>query len=107
VLDQPAARHRADGDAEARHGGPDADRLRPLLGGEDVRQDGQGGRHDERAADAHQGAAGDQHVGARGDGRDNRGGAEHHQARHEGATAAEAVPEGTHREQQAREDEGV
>jgi hypothetical protein len=107
MLDQPAARHRADGDAEARHSRPDPDRLGPLLGREDVREHGQRGRHDERAADAHQGAARDQGVGGRREGREQRPRSEYEQTGHQRLAATEAVTEAAHREQQAGEDQRV
>ena len=108
VLDQEAAADRADGDAEPGHRGPDADRLRPLLGGEDVGEDREGGRHDQRAADAHERAARDQRVRAC---RPARRAASRRRRSprpdDERPAAAEAVAEAAHREQQAGEDQRV
>ena len=61
VLEQQAAGDRADGHAEAGEPGPDGDRPAPLAGvAEDVGEDRQRRRHDQRPADAHEGPAGDQ-----------------------------------------------
>ena len=57
ALEERAAGERAERDADPRGRGPDPDRLRPLRAGEDVRDDRQGRRHDQRAADAHERAA--------------------------------------------------
>ena len=54
VLEQEAAGDRTERVADARDRGPHADRLAPLLGREDVGDDRQRRRHDERAADAHE-----------------------------------------------------
>ncbi len=65
VLDEQSADHGADGDADAGHPCPHADRAGALGGiAEGVGQDRQGRREDERAADAHEGAGGDEHPRA-------------------------------------------
>src|SRR4051812_34797565 len=56
LLDQEAAGDRSDRDADSRHRGPCGDRLRSLVGREDVGQDRQGGGHDPGRAEAHEGA---------------------------------------------------
>ena len=67
VLQQEAADHRADGAAGAGDGGPDADGPAPLAWvAEDVGEQRQGGRHDQRGADAHERPGDDQRVGGRG-----------------------------------------
>ena len=60
VLDQEAAGERPEGAAETGDAGPGADGLAPLVGGEEVGDDRQRGRHDQRAADAHERPGGDQ-----------------------------------------------
>ena len=85
VLDEPAARDRAERDAEAGDGRPGADRLRPLLGGEDGREDREGGRHDQRAADAHERAAGDELGGGAGERGEDGAACEDEQAGGQGA----------------------
>jgi hypothetical protein len=107
MLEQQPAGDRADRDGDADAGGPDADGPAPLVDREDVGDDGQGGRHDRRAAEAHQGAGRDQlprilRVRA-GDGRDP----EEDHAEQQHALTAVAVAEDAEGEQQAREDEGV
>ena len=67
VLEEPPAGHRTEGDGQAGDAGPDADGLGPLgRVGEDVGQDGQGGREDQRGADAHGRPGGDQLLRASG-----------------------------------------
>src|SRR5581483_4665668 len=73
VREQPAARDRADRHTEAADRGPQTDRLRALaVVGEYRAEDRQRGRHDERAADAHDHAGGDQ-LGGRGGERGGQG----------------------------------
>ena len=67
--------------------GPGGDRLRALLLGEDVGQDRQGGGHDRRGADAHEGPGGDQLVRAAGQRRQQRAAAEDQQAERTGTSA--------------------
>ena len=107
VLDQEAARDRADGDAEAGDAGPHADRLGAFTGGKDGGDDRQRRGHDERAADAHEGAGGDQHLRRGRERGETRAEAEDGQADGEAAFAAEAVAEGAGGEEQAGEDEHV
>ena len=107
VTEQGAAHHRADGDAEARDAGPDADGTAPLLGRKDSREDRQRGRHDERPADAHQGPGGGEDVGGAGEGGGHGAQPEDREAHGEGGAAAEAVGQAPGGEQQARKDEDV
>ena len=66
VLEQEAADQRAEGDADAGDSRPRWRWPGPAPAGrEDVGEERQRGRHDQRAADAHEGPGGDQHVGAR------------------------------------------
>ena len=85
-----------------------ADGAAALLRREDVREDRQGRRHDERAADAHERARRDQHGRAM---RRERGSSEPAakitQPEVEGAPATEAVAEAPGREQQPGEHEDV
>jgi hypothetical protein len=57
-VQEQAAEQRAETDADRRHSGPDADRLAPLLAREDVHDDRERGRHDQRGAQAHHRADG-------------------------------------------------
>ena len=107
VLDEPAAGHGADHDAEAADGGPDPDRLAALVRGEHGGEDGERRRHDERAADAHQRAGQDEHVRRAGERREARAEAEDEQAEGERLLAAEAVAERAGGEQGGGEDEHV
>ena len=68
VLEQQARGDRPDGRAAAGDAGPDGDRLGPLPGREDVGQDRQRRRHDERRTDAHHGPGRDEHARAVGEG---------------------------------------
>ena len=87
--------------------GPDGDRLGPLLGPEDVDQDRQRRRHDERGGGPHQGAAGDQLPHRSRGGRERRPDEEPDQAELQRALAAEAVADRAGGEQQAGEHERV
>ncbi len=60
VGEEHAAGDRADGDGDADSAGPDADGLGLLLALEDVHEDGEGGRHHEGGAEAHQCAEDDE-----------------------------------------------
>ena len=95
--------------AERRHAGPDADGLAPLARvGEDVRDDREGRRHDERAADAHERAGDDQRRRPNGaSAESSEPDAEQRQADGEEPVATEAVAEASGGEQQAREHERV
>jgi hypothetical protein len=94
-------------DADRGRAGPDADRLGALLAREDVGDDRQRRRHDQRPADAHDGADRDELGG----GLDEEDGeareAEERDAGLQRALAAEAVAEGPEREQQAGEGDEV
>ena len=108
VGQQPAARHRADRDAEAADRGPQADGLGALGGvGEHGGDDRQGGRHDERAADAHERPSGDEHAGGARQRRGQRADTEHREAKGQALVAAEAVGERPGREQQPGEHQDV
>ena len=66
VAQQQPAGDRADGDGEAGEAGPHGDGPAPLARvAEDVGEDRQRRRHDQRPADAHEGAAGDELRGGR------------------------------------------
>ena len=108
VLEQDAADHRAERDAEARGRGPDADRHRALARvGEDADQQRERRRHDERGPGAHDGAGDDQPVDAARVGGRRRRGSEHREPGEQRAAAAEAIPERAGQQQQSREHEGV
>ena len=108
VVEQQAADERPDRAAGAGEAGPDGDRPAPLVGREDVGEDRQRRRHDQRRADAHDRPGGDELAGrvptAR---RTSDAEAEDRQAGLQRALAAEPVAEGAGRQQQAGEDEGV
>ena len=87
---------------------PDADRHGPLAGvGEDVGEDRQRRRHDQRGADAHHRAGRDQRVDAAGERGGRRADAEDDEAEGERALPPEAVAEAAGGEQQAGEHERV
>ncbi len=65
VTEQEAARDGPERAGRAGDAGPDRDGLRSLVRGEDVDDDRQRRRHDQRAGDAHDGAARDQLAHAR------------------------------------------
>ena len=108
MREQDAADDRPEADADPAHAGPDPDGAAALLRvGEDVGDDRQRRRHDERGADPHERARHDElrdAVGHRGGRRRHR---EEHQPDHQRALAAEAVAEAARGEQQAREHEHV
>jgi hypothetical protein len=106
-LQQQTAEERPEADADGGEGGPDADRLRTLLAGEDVRDDRQRRGHDQRAADAHRGADGDQLARGVDEEYSEARPAEGQEAELERPPAAEPVAEGAHRQQQAGEGEQV
>ena len=103
VLEQQAADERAEADADRGRAGPDADRLSALVAREDVRDDRQRRRHDQRAADAHDRPDGDEL--SRGLDEEDRQAreAEQRDACLQGALAAEAIAERAEREKQAGE----
>ena len=96
------------GDAGAAGRGPCGDRLGTFAGiAEHVDEDRQCGRHDQRAADAHDAAAGDQRGRRAGGGGDDRAGEERGQAGEERVSATEAVTEASGGEEQTGEHDGV
>ena len=108
VLEQQAAEERAEADADRGHAGPDADRLAALLAREDVGDDRQRRRHDQRAADAHGGADGDELRRTESTRRTARLAPPNSASPAlQRALAAEAVAERAHRQQQAGEHEQV
>ena len=107
VLEQEARGHRAEHTREPRGAGPEPDRLAPLGPGEHVRDDRQRGRHDERAADAHERARCDQLLGGVRERRRDRPDAEDHQPELERTASPEPVAEAPAREEQPGEHERV
>ena len=108
-LQQQAADHRADGHAEAGEAGPDGDRPAPLARvAEHVGEDRQGGRHDQRPADAHQRRGWRSAASAMPDSADeHRADGEDDDADAQRPLAAEAVAEAAGGQQQAGEHERV
>ena len=106
-LEQQAADERSEADADARDGGPDADRLAALLAREDVHDHRQRGRHDHRAADAHRGAEHDQLCGVLGERGEHARHAEQQEPGLQRAFTTEAVAERAHGEQDAGERQQV
>ena len=104
VLEQQPGGERADRRAGPRDARPDGDRLGPLAGREDVGEDRQGRRHDERRADAHDRPGRDHLAGGVGERAEQRAEPEHDEAELEGALAAEPVTEGAGGEEEAGED---
>src|SRR5205807_2134104 len=107
VSEEVAAGDGADGATGTGHARPDGDGPSPFVHGEDIGEDGQGGRHHEGAADAHDRPADDQLVGGVADAGKERAQAEDGEADVESALAPEAVAQGSAREQQPGEDEAV
>ena len=108
VGEQGAAGDRAHAEAERRDAGPDADGLAALVGvAEDVGQDRERRRHDERAADAHDRPGDDQHRRAAGERRQRRAHAEHREAEGQALVATEAVTHAAGGEQQPGEHDRV
>ena len=111
VLEQEAAERRARcATPRPATRGPDADRLGPLARvGEDVGEDRQGRRHDERAADAHQRPGADQLRPASADerGADGARAPKSDEADARTPRAAEPVAEAAGGEQQPGEHERV
>jgi hypothetical protein len=107
VLEQQAADDRSQRDADRRATGPDGDGSRLLVRREHRLDDREGGRHDQRRADAHADPGGDQRVdGRRECGRHGRA-AEHHQSDREHESASEPVAEPAGEQQQPAERQGV
>ena len=108
VAQEEAARHRAERHGETGEAGPHGDRSAPLTRvAEDVGQDRQRGRHDQRPADAHERPAGHQLQGARRQRGRRRADGEQDDADLQGALAAEPVAEAARRQQQSGEHERV
>ena len=108
VLQQEAAEHGPEGTARTGGGGPHTDGPAPLLGVvEDVGEQRQGGRHDQRGTHAHRGPGEDQLGGAGRQAGQDRAHAEDDEAHHEGALAAEAVADAAHGEEEPGEHERV
>ena len=106
-VQKQAAEERPEADADRGHRRPDADRLRAFLTREDVRDDREGRRHDQRSADAHDCSKGDQLAGgADGDDGHARPG-EHDEPGQERSLAPEPIAKGSGREQEAGEREEV
>jgi hypothetical protein len=108
VLEQEAAGHRAEGDGDARESGPDRDRPATLLGiTEDVGEDRQRGRHDQRAADAHERTGEDQLIGGVDRGGGDRAKGEEDETRLQCTLAPEAVGHAAGGQQQSGEDDHI
>ena len=107
MAEEPAADDGSDRDAQAGHAGPDADRAAALLGREHVREDRQGRRHDQRAADAHERPRADQRARRSCERRQDRADPEDHEADGERVAATVSVREAPCGEQQPREDQHV
>ena len=109
VVEQQSAGARPDRDAEARHAGPDPDRLRAAdrVVTEDVGQDRQRRRHHERGAGAHERARRDQLACAARQRGETRRRPEDDQAGAQRTVPAVAVSRGAGDEQQAGEGERV
>ena len=108
VLQDPPSGHRTEGDGQAGDARPRADGLGPLgRVGEDVGQDGEGGREDQRRADAHGRPGGDQLLRGLGQAGEDREHGEGDHAQLQGTLAAEAVAQAARCEQQAGEHERV
>jgi hypothetical protein len=106
-LEQRPREEQPDDRPGARDAGPDADGAAALVLRKDVRDDGEGGRHDERRADADHGSQRDQPARVADEDGGQRRDAEDGQADLEDALAAEAVAERARRKQEAGEDERV
>src|SRR5262249_14685876 len=107
VLEQKAARHRTDRDGEPGHTGPDGDGAAALLPLEDVGDQRERARHDERPTDPHEGSGGDELTGRGRHRRQQRSEPEHGQPDLQRAPPAETVTEAASRQQQPREHERV
>ena len=107
VAEQVAARDGSDRAGRAGDARPDRDGLRSLVRGEDVDDDRQRRRHDQRARRAHHTPARDQLTHRRRHRREPGADEEQHEPELQRALAAVAVAERARREQQAGEHERV
>jgi hypothetical protein len=108
VLEQPAADDRPHRDSDSGARAPEADRASALAAlGEDVGQQGQGCREDQRRAKPHHGTSGDELPGSAAQSAGEARRSEHHQAGKEHALPAHAVAEVSRREHERREHEVV
>ncbi len=107
MLEEEAPRHGTDRDGKAGDAGPDGDGAAALLALEDVRDQRQRPRHDERAADAHERACGDELTRRGRHGREQRADSEHTQSHLQRAAPAETVAEAAGRQQQPGEHQRV
>ncbi len=107
VFQQHAAEQRAEHHAQRGDRAPASDGGAALLGGEDVDQDRQGARHEERSADAHQSAGGDDLPRLLREGAERGGDAEDGQAHQQHLLAPEAVREAAGGEQDTGQHQGV
>lgn len=99
VLEQPARADRAQHATEPGERRPDRDRSSPLVVREDVREDRQGARHDERRAGTHDRTARDELPGRGGEHRDDRPAAENDESELQRSLAAIAIRERARGEQ--------
>jgi hypothetical protein len=106
-LQQRAAGDRADQHADAGRGGPDAERLGPLVRREHAGDDRQGGRHDERRAETHDRPPADELGGGAGEPGDRRAAGEDDQAADERAPRAHPHAEAAGQDQRRGEDQRV
>jgi hypothetical protein len=108
VIEEQPTDHRAEGDAESARRGPQANGLLPLAAlAEQVGDDRQRGRHDQRRPDTHAGARGDEDVHRPGERRPRRSRSEEQHTGQEHALAAPPVAEAAGNEQQAGKDQDV
>jgi len=107
ALDDRAADERPERDAEAADAAPGAQRQAAALARNGLREQRQGERGDDRAADALQGAGGDQRADRRRQGRRRRAGGEDRHSDQEHALAPVPVTERRAHEQEHGEGERV
>ena len=98
---------RADHAARAGESRPDCDGFGKLAFGEDFREDGKRGGHDEGGGRAHDRPHDDDLIGSRGSRCDARGDAEDQQPGDEGFAPAEVVADGAERQEHACEEKSV
>ena len=107
-LEEEAAEHRSDRPAGGVRRDPEPDRGRALLRIEEHREDQrQRRRRDGRAGDPHDGSAGDEHLRALREGGEQRRQREERGTAQEELPAADPIPEGAHRDEQAGDEEAV
>ena len=107
-MQECAAGQRAESDREPDDPGPGSDRRRPLLRvGEDVGEDGQGGREDEGSSEAHQAPSNDEHVRRPREAGEGRESSEGEDADLEGTLSSVAVPEAAADEQESGEHQRI